>query len=295
MAQPRILLTGGEGMLGTELRRLAASRFEVVSTDVHDMDVADRDLVFERTREVAPDFVVHAGAWTDVDGCERDPDRAYRVNALGTRNVAEAAREAGAPILYVSTDYVFDGTKTEPYLEFDEAAPRSAYGRSKWAGERFVRELAGGRFWIVRTQWVFGLNGRNFVDTILRAAREGRPLRVVDDQFGCPTWARDLARALLVLLEGKAGFGTYHASSRGACSWFELARAALDAEGLAEVPVEPMSSDELDRPAPRPARSVLRNWMFEQTVGDPMPDWRTALAGYLEARRAEDASAETTP
>ena len=286
-----LLITGADGMLGTELRAQAADRYTVVATDVGDMDVTDLGLVRRMFDEHAPDLVIHGGAMTNVDGCETDPDLAFRVNALGTRNVALAAAARGAPVAYVSTDYVFPGDGDRPVTEFDAVAPPSAYGRSKLAGERFVRDLAGGRFWIVRTQWVYGFNGKNFVDTILGAAEEGRPLKVVDDQVGCPTWARDLAAAILTLVESDAGYGTYHASSRGSCSWFEFTQEILRVAGVTPTSLDPMPSTELDRPAPRPAYSVLRNWMFEQTIGDPMPEWQAALAEYLAARASGEREA----
>ncbi|MBI4880108.1 MAG: dTDP-4-dehydrorhamnose reductase [Planctomycetes bacterium] len=278
-----LLITGANGMLGSELRSLAAPRREVICTDIAEMDVTDLAAVREVFAANRPSVVVHGGALTDVDGCETDPDRAFRVNALGTRNVALAAAEQGAPVLYVSTDYVFDGRATRPYVEFDPVGPRSVYGASKLAGERFVRELAAGRFWIVRTQWVYGFRGKNFVDTILAAARAGKPLRVVDDQIGCPTWARDLARGVLAIIDQDPGYGTYHCSSRGSCSWFAFAGEILRMAGVAPVSLEPMPSSELDRAAPRPAYSVLRNYMLEQTIGDLMPPWQEALAGYLAA------------
>lgn len=283
-----LLITGGDGMLGTELRAQAADDFEVVSTDVGDMDVTDLALVRETFDARRPDLVIHGGALTNVDGCEEDPDLAFRVNALGTRNVALAAAARDVPVVYVSTDYVFDGRGERPYLEFDPVGPPSAYGRSKLAGEEFVRQLSRGRFWIVRTQWVYGFGGKNFVETILTAALADRPLRVVDDQFGSPTWARDLARSILTLVGSDAGYGTYHCSSRGSCSWFEFTREILRVAGVKPKSLDPMPSTELDRPAPRPAYSVLRNWMFEQTIGDPMPEWRDAVAAYLDARRAAE-------
>ncbi len=282
-----LLVTGGDGMLGTELRAQAKDTYDVVSTDVGDMDVTDLARVRKTFEERSPALVVHGGAMTNVDGCETDPDLAYRVNALGTRNVVLAAAARDIPLVYVSTDYVFDGAGDRPVLEFDPVGPRSAYGRSKLAGEEFVRQLARGRFWIVRTQWVYGFGGKNFVDTILGAAENGLPLKVVDDQFGAPTWARDLASAILRLIGSDAGYGTYHCSSRGSCSWFEFTREILRVAGVTPASLDPMPSTELDRPAPRPAFSVLRNWMFEQTIGDPMPTWQDAVAAYLAARGAK--------
>jgi len=283
MGRQRLLITGADGMLGTELKRQAAERYELIPTDIGELDVADREQVRRVVGAERPDLILHGGALTNVDLCETEPDLAYRVNALGTRNMAGAAADRGVPILYVSTDYVFGGDQQRPYLEFDPVAPRSVYGRSKLAGEVAAAELSGGRFWIVRSQWIFGFGGKNFVDTILGAAREGRPLKVVDDQIGCPTWARDLAAALLLILDARPAYGIYHCSSKGSCSWFEFTRAILRAAGVEPASLQPIGSAELDRPAPRPAHSILRNYCLEQTLGDPMPDWQTALEAYLRA------------
>lgn len=271
-------------MVGSEFAAGAAPRHEVTALAHADLDVSDRRAVRDVVARAAPDVIVHGGAWTNVDGCETDVARAYRVNALGTRNMAAAAAEAGAAILYISTDYVFDGRGSRPYHEFDPTNPLSQYGRSKLAGEQFVRELAGGRFWIVRSQWIYGFRGKNFVDTILAAARAGKPLRVVDDQIGCPTSASDLAAALARIVEQDPGYGTYHCSGGGACSWFELAREIVRLSGAKPAALEPMKSTELDRPAPRPAYSALQNFALEQTIGDPMRPWPDALAAYLAAR-----------
>ena len=281
MARQRLLITGADGMLGTEIQRQAAGLYDLIPTDIGEMDVGDLGQVRSVVDKECPDLIIHGGALTNVDLCETEPDLAYRVNALGSRNVAAAAALQDIPILYVSTDYVFAGDRQTPYLEFDPVAPRSVYGRSKLAGEVAVRELSAGRFWIVRTQWIYGFNGKNFVDTILDAARAGRPLKVVDDQVGCPTWARDLAACLLLILDQEPAPGIYHCSSNGSCSWYDFTRAILQAAGVEPVSLEPMSSSELDRPAPRPAHSVLRNYCLEQTLGDPMPDWQSALAAYI--------------
>jgi len=283
----RLFFTGANGMVGSALGSLGASGcgHDMVGLPFPGLDVSDRAAVRAAVAAARPDVLLHVGAHTDVDGCERDPDLAYRVNAIGTRNCALAAAERGIPILYVSTDYVFAGDKPSPYVEFDPVNPQSIYGRSKLAGEEFVRELSGGRFYIVRTQWIFGFQGKNFVDTILAAAASGKPLRVVDDQIGCPTYAHDLARTLLTIVEKDPGFGTYHGSSQGSCSWFEFTGAILAAAGIVPTKLEPMKSTELDRPAKRPLHSVLRNYALEQTIGDPMPHWKQALEAYLMAKR----------
>ena len=279
----RILITGAGGQLGHDL--VAAfhdsvtgapprAGHEVVALTRAGLDVADRDQVLQVIGHVQPDTVVHAGAWTDVDGCELDADRAYRVNSLGTRHVAEGARLAGAGVCYVSTDYVFDGTATSPYREWDEPNPRSVYGRSKLGGER---ELDPGST-VVRTSWVCGLNGRNFVKTILRLAGERDELTVVDDQHGCPTFTPDLAEMIRRLVVARLP-GTFHVTNQGATSWFGFAREILAAAGLDPERVRPIATAGLDppRPAPRPANSVLDNAALRLSGMSLLPDYHEPL------------------
>lgn len=251
----KVLVTGAGGQVGTELLAALADH-EVVGLRHQDLDVADRDAVHAAVAAARPDAVVHGAAWTAVDACEGDPDRAYAVNALGTRFVAEAARAGGAHLVYVSTDYVFDGTKAAPYLEWDEPSPRSVYGRSKLGGEREV----GPDGTVVRTSWVCGRHGANMVKTVLRLAAEPGTLRFVDDQRGHPTFADDLAAVITRLVEDRR-LGTFHVTNQGAVSWFEFARAVLTAAGDDPGRVEPIATADLDpqRPAPRPANSVLDN------------------------------------
>ncbi len=251
----KVLVTGAGGQVGTELLAALADH-EVVGLTHQDLDVADRDAVHAAVAAAGPDAVVHGAAWTAVDACEGDPDRAYAVNALGTRFVAEATRAAGAHLLYVSTDYVFDGTKTDPYVEWDDPAPRSVYGRSKLGGEREV----GTDGTVVRTSWVCGRHGANMVKTILRLAAEPGALRFVDDQRGHPTFADDLAGVIARLVADR-WTGTFHVTNQGAVSWFEFARAVLAVAGDDPARVEPIATADLDppRPAPRPANSMLDN------------------------------------
>lgn len=251
----KVLVTGAGGQLGTELPG-AFDGHEVVGTTHRQLDVGDRDQVLRLVTDVAPDAIVHAAAWTAVDACEGDPDRALRVNALGTRHVAEAARQVGARVCYVSTDYVFDGTKAVPYHEWDPPGPRSVYGASKLGGERELDDDAT----VVRTSWVCGRHGPNMVATILRLAQAPGPLRFVDDQRGHPTFADDLATMIARLVVERRS-GTFHVTNQGPVSWFEFARAVLDAAGEDPGRVEPIATGDLDppRPAPRPANSVLDN------------------------------------
>jgi dTDP-4-dehydrorhamnose reductase len=271
----RVLVTGGAGQLGTELVGCFPGH-EVLAPARDSLDVADRDSVLQCLTTARPDAVVHAAAWTDVDGCERDPDRALLVNALGTRHVAEGARIVGARVVYLSTDYVFPGDGDRPYTEWDEPGPLSAYGRSKLGGER---ELDPGST-VVRTSWVCGRTGRNFVKSILAAAADPPPggLAVVDDQHGCPTFAADLAPAVARLVVARLP-GTFHVTNQGRTTWFGFARDIVAAAGLDPGMVRPIATAELDppRPAPRPAWSVLDNAALRLSGQPLLPDHRASL------------------
>jgi dTDP-4-dehydrorhamnose reductase len=278
----RVLITGAGGQIGREAVD-AFSGHEVIAADHSTLDVADRDAVLQAITTTAPDAVVHAGAWTAVDACEDDPDRAFRVNALGTRHVAEGARRVGAWLCYLSTDYVFDGTKPDPYVEWDAPSPVSVYGRSKLGGEREI----GSDATIVRTSWVCGLHGNNMVKTILRLAQQHEKLAFVDDQRGQPSFADDLAPMIRRLVVERRP-GIFHVTNQGAVSWFEFARAVLDAAGLDPDRVRPIATADLDppRPAPRPANSVLDNAALRLGGLPLLPDYREPLARLVSHLRS---------
>ena len=267
-------------MLGQSLVE-ALQGHHLVPLSRETLDVSDGSAVRTAIERAAPDVVIHAAAWTNVDGCEGDPDRAFAVNALGTRNVALACQAAGAACCYISTDYVFDGTEAEPYWEWDRPNPQSVYGASKLAGEQEILTLLD-RFWIVRTSWLYGPGGRHFVGAILEKARAGDPLKVVNDQIGAPTSTRDLARALATLIKTHA-YGTYHLTNSGACSWYDFALKILQLAGLGTIPVKAISSAELARPARRPLNSRLRNFCWEALGQPPLRPWEEALRAYLHA------------
>ena len=275
----RILVTGAGGQLGRELAVLldAAPTHDVVAVDHRTCDVSDRDAVLATVASVAPDAVVHCAAWTAVDDCEADSDRAFAVNALACRHVAEAARRFDAHVIGVSTDYVFDGTKDGPYHEWDEPCPRSVYGASKLAGERELLVGCPGAS-VVRTSWVCGLHGPNMVKTILRLAGDHDVLRFVDDQVGHPTFTADAAPALLELALARES-GIWHLTNRGAVSWYSFAREVLAAAGDDPDRVQPIATTQLDppRPAPRPANSVLANARWAASGRAPLDDFRVPL------------------
>lgn len=285
----RALVTGANGMLGTDLcAELRTRGHAVIAAGRRDgllpLDVTDA----AATRAVAeahqPDVIFHCAAWTDVDGAERDPDGAYRVNAWGAWSVAAAAASVGALLVYVSTDFVFDGEKGSPYAEWDAVNPVGVYGASKEAGERYVRQLLPERHVIVRTSWLFGAHGKNFVSTIQRLAASRPEVPVVADQIGCPTHTTDLARKLVELAQDPLP-GTYHVCGAGQCSWYEFARAIVQKSGLS-ARVVPITAAEyaarFNSPTRRPAYSVLRRWALEMRGRDgDMPGWEIALDHYL--------------
>jgi dTDP-4-dehydrorhamnose reductase len=272
----RILVTGAGGQLGTDLVPILAPH-DVVAVDHANCDVADRDAVLGLVTTVRPDVIIHAAAWTAVDACQADPDRAWAVNALGTRHVADGARRTGAHLCVVSTDYVFDGRATEPYVEWDPTGPINVYGRSKLAAEREALVGAPGAC-VVRTSWLCGAGGPNFVATMLRLASEPGEISVVADQHGCPTFTADLAQAIRRLVVARLP-GVFHVTNQGATTWYELARATLAAAGHDPGRVRPVTTAELvpARPAPRPAYAVLDNAALRLSGLALLDDHRDAL------------------
>lgn len=281
----RVFLTGAAGQLGTDLvERFTSAGHDLTAVDIADVDLTARDDVLAAVAAAHPDVVVHPAAFTAVDRCETEPDTAFAVNVLGTRHVAEAARRVGARVLYVSTDYVFDGTKPDPYREWDTPNPQSVYGRSKLAGEH---ELDPGST-IVRTSWVCGHHGANMVKTILRIAAEPGRLTFVDDQRGHPTFTADLARVIETLVSEERP-GLFHVTNQGAVSWYEFARAVLEAAGDDPARVDPCATEDLQppRPAPRPANSVLDNAAMRLSGMTPTRDFHEPLAELVSRLRAD--------
>ncbi len=273
----RIFVTGCRGQLGRAFAEVLGGEV-LAGCDLPELDVTDRRAIVEAIVGFAPDIVIHAAAWTDVDGCAREPERAYRVNALGTQNVALACAQADAPMVYISTNEVFDGEGTEPYREWDPIRPINPYGRSKAAGEWFVRHLLT-RFYIVRTAWLYAPGGRNFPHRIVQLADERGYLRVVTDEVSNPTYAPDLAAAVAALIRTDA-FGVYHLTNSGYCSRYDFAREILRLTGRERVPVEPITLDQFPRDSTPPRFAPLAN-TAGSAQGIILRPWQEALAEFL--------------
>jgi len=295
----RILITGACGMLGSDLVEVLSEGQELYLLDVQKfpsslssqfstltLDITDSAKTYREITRINPDIVIHSAAYTDVDGAETNMDLAFRVNALGTRNIALACQRFDTELLYISTDFVFDGEKGEPYLEFDRPNPQSIYGKSKYWGELYIGSLLN-RFYIVRSSRLFGKNGENFVTTILNLAKQKKEIEVINDQIGSPTYTKDLARAIAQLIgrEGKDSitraslYGIWHITNSGQCSWYEFAREILQGSS---VRVKPITSEQLNRPARRPKFSVLENRVWRLQGWEPLRHWKEALKDYLK-------------
>ncbi|MBN1385126.1 MAG: dTDP-4-dehydrorhamnose reductase [Elusimicrobia bacterium] len=319
----KILITGCSGMLGYDLCR-TLSEHELHGVDIKDsslfsslsslscLDITDSEKTYKTITKINPEIVIHTAAWTDVDGAETNQGDAYRLNAIGTKNIALACQRFDTSMIYISTDYVFDGEKKEPYVEFDKTNPQSIYGKSKYFGESIVQQLLN-RFFIIRTSWLYGKNGKNFVKTILNLAKEKEELKIVNDQFGSPTYTKDLAEAIRTLLTAYCSlstglYGIYHITNSGSCSWYEFAKEIVKqskvqgprpegapaplslkrGERLAQpnwaanCKVIPVTTEEFKRPAKRPKNSVLENLTWKISGFKLLRNWDKALADYLE-------------
>jgi dTDP-4-dehydrorhamnose reductase len=275
----KVVVTGVKGQLGYDLvKQLTARNHQVYGIDRNDLDITDEKAVKAYFEEVKPDALLHCAAYTNVDAAEEDKETAYNVNALGPKYLAQAASKVGAKMVYVSTDYVFDGTAAEPYEVDHPTHPLGVYGETKFAGEEFVKEYLD-RYFIVRTAWVFGINGNNFVKTMLRLAEDRDELGVVHDQVGSPTYTVDLARFMIDLVESDK-YGVYHATNEGVCSWYEFAVEIFNQRGV-NVKVNPLTSEQFPRPAARPKYSVLSKKKIIEQGFTPLPNWKKALSAFL--------------
>ncbi|MBQ7066435.1 MAG: dTDP-4-dehydrorhamnose reductase [Lachnospiraceae bacterium] len=276
----KIIVTGCNGQLGraVNLHYANSTEYEFVNTDVGELDITNIDKVMELAREVKPYAIINCAAHTNVDGCETDADNAFKINAIGPRNLSIAATETGAKMVHISTDYVFSGDGTRPYTEFDPVGPKAMYGITKLAGENFVKEFAKDYF-IIRTAWLYG-DGKNFIKTMLRLAETNEMVRVVNDQFGTPTSTKELAKAIACLLPTE-NYGVFHGTCEGVTNWADFAKEIFRQAGKS-TKVEPISTAEFGAPAARPAYSVLENYMFKLTTDFMFADWESALTDYMK-------------
>ncbi|WKL03994.1 dTDP-4-dehydrorhamnose reductase [Paenibacillus amylolyticus] len=281
----KVLVTGASGQLGRDVVLLLEKEgHSVLACNRDQMDITDQSKVNDVIVSYGPEVVIHCAAFTAVDAAETDTDRAYTVNAVGTRNVAVASEKVGAKLIYISTDYVFDGSSNKPYQEYDNTNPQSVYGKSKRAGELLVQTLSS-RWFIVRTSWVYGLHGNNFVEKMLKLGQEKPKLQVVDDQKGSPTYTVDLVGVLLELMVTEK-YGVYHASNSGACTWYEFAQAIFEeAQAVAgiciQAELEPCTTEKFPRPAPRPRYSVIDHLSIRTNSFNDLRPWREGLKSFL--------------
>ena len=275
----KILITGHKGMLGSDVMMRLFAFHDVTGKDIEDFDIASLKSCEDVISETGPEVVINCAAYTNVDGCESERDRCFAINAEGVKNIVLACKDRGTKVVHISTDYVFDGKKGTPYVEDDARAPLNVYGQSKLAGEEYLEQLCE-NFLLIRSAWLYGRNGKNFVKTIVEKARSDKHLEVVDDQVGSPTFTWDLAAAIQLLIEGQFR-GTFHVTNRGSCSWYAFAERILKFAGITGVTVRPIKSDNLARPAHRPHYSVLNCRKFTQATGKTMRYWQVAVDDYL--------------
>ena len=276
----KVLVTGAKGQLGTDLMHELEKRgIEGIGVDVQEMDITDAEACRRVIKNSGADAVIHCAAYTAVDAAEDNVDLCRRINGEGTRNVAQACKEADVKLMYISTDYVFDGQGTRPWEPDDERHPLNVYGQTKYEGELAVEELSD-KYFIVRIAWVFGVAGKNFIKTMLRLGKERGAVSVVDDQVGSPTYTYDLARLLVDMIQTDK-YGRYHATNEGLCSWYEFAKEIFRQAGM-EVPVTPVSSDAFPAKATRPSNSRLNKDKLSENGFERLPAWQDALGRFLK-------------
>ncbi len=275
----KIMLIGSEGMLGHDLLDVLSAENKVETTTIDTLDITDLEKTIETVNNINPDVVIHAAAYTDVDGSESNPDLAYKVNALGTRNVAFACKEMGSSMVYICTDYVFDGNKGNSYYEYDQTNPLSVYGKTKHTGEVYIRDILN-EFYIVRTSWLYGFHGPNFITTMLNLAKTNDSISVVNDQIGSPTYTVDLANAIAQLIK-RPTYGIFHITNSDHCSWYDYA-AEIFKQANVDVDLKPVTTEEFPRPAPRPKYSVLENYNWKMEGYPKLRSYKLALRDYMK-------------
>ena len=274
----KILVTGSSGMLGHDLTEILKDNHEFILTTSKTLDITDKNHVIEFICENKPDIVINSAAYTNVDGCEENQETAYSINGDGVRNLAMGCSKIDCPLVHISTDYVFNGKNTKPWVEDDEMGPISIYGKSKRKGEEAILEILD-KFFIIRTAWLYGINGSNFPKTMLELAKNHSEITVVYDEVGTPTYTPDLAKAISQLIETDY-YGIYHITNSGSCSWCEFARYIFEIAGK-DVKVIPVTASEFARPAPRPHYSVLENKKWIDNGFEPLRSYKVAIKEYI--------------
>jgi len=280
----KVLVTGAGGMLAEDLTSCLSERgYEIVALPRNELDITDLGAIRAAVNNFEPELMINCAAYTKVDKAEKEETRALMVNGFGVQNLCLLCQERDIPLVHFSTDYVFDGTKESPYTIYDEPNPISAYGRSKLLGEKYILWLLS-KFYLIRTSWLFGLYGKNFIETMLELGQREKQISVVNDQRGCPTWTYHLAQAVVDLIETER-YGIYHITNSEPTTWFEFAREIFRLSGR-DIEVLPVTSDQFPRPARRPQNSVLDPFPLTEVLGREMPSWREALKEYLQRRNA---------
>lgn len=285
----KILVTGAKGQLGKKIIDLLSKKYELVLTDTDEMDITDKLKVHKVIKLSSPDFIIHGAAYTKVDLAEDESELCFKINVQGTKNLAAAAKSFNVPILYISTDYVFDGEKGQPYTEDDAADPLSVYGKSKFDGEEYIRKTCD-KYYILRVAWLFGElpdghPGTNFVETMLRLGKERDSLTVVNDQIGSPTYTKDLVEVFdKIVIDKTIPYGTYHFSGNNPCSWYDFAKEIFRLASV-EIDLKPITSDQYPRKAKRPSYSYLSKEKVEKTMHLKVRGWQDMIKEYLENKK----------
>jgi len=285
--RPKILITGAKGQLGKKIIDLLGEKYRLILTDADDMDITNAELVNKRFAEEKPDYVIHGAAYTKVDAAEENEELCKKINSLGSKNIAEAAKNTGATVVYISTDYVFDGEKNTPYTEEDDANPLSVYGETKLQGEEFIEDICD-KYYIMRIAWLFGElpeghPGTNFVESMLRLASERDSLNIVNDQIGSPTYTGDLVKTIDEVITKRIPYGRYHFSGNEAASWYDFAKEIFERTDT-KIMVNPITSDQYPQKAKRPGYSYMSKEKIEKALGFKVRSWKEMLDEYLVNR-----------
>lgn len=293
MSNVKVVVTGAKGQLGMDVMSMLQKqgKYQAFGFGRQELDITNLKQVQETMEQINPDIIIHAAAFTNVDLAEVEQDLAYQINGIGTKNIAVAASKQKSKLVYISTDYVFNGNSTQPYNEFDSPEPIGVYGKTKLAGEEFVRAIHD-QFFIVRTSWIYGEHRHNFVKKMLSLAQEKKQISVVDDQIGSPTYTIDLINSILDLIDTDK-YGIYHISNSGGCSWYEFAKAIFEEANLS-VDLKPCKTKEFPRPAKRPTYSVLHHYSLKTNGFPPMRDWREALHLFIQSYTLEDSKIQAS-